>query len=319
MKRRLFIIALAAEALLCVLFTLIKAPVGNALLNLMAFPFALIAQGLRMLSLSGGVGNALALLFYLALCLLPIGALLIVRRKRALVWEDWLLFVLSVLLFFAVYFMINPGNLSGIFQSIPSTNIVLGGTVYSVMLAYVILRILRLFRASGIAQLQRYFAILLGLLNVVLVYLIFGAGVSGLVSSIQTLREGNVGNESLLGASYVFAALQYLVGALPYVFDMLVVFSGIRLLRELGEDRFSTDAVRMANDLSRLCGIALQASILSIAGMNLLQLIFAKHLFNINTFAQIPLFSIAFVLSALLLSRLIAENKQLKEDNDSII
>ena len=319
MKRRLFKIALAAEAILCVLFTLIQAPVGNALLNLMAFPFAQIAQGLRALSLSGGVGNALALLFYLALCLLPIGALLILRRKRALVWEDWLLFVLTVLLFPAEYLMINPGNLTGIFQSIPSTNIVLGGTIYSIIIAYVILRILRLFRTSGSAQLQRYFAILLGLLNVVLVYLIFGAGVSDLVSSIKTLQEGNVGNESQLGASYVFAGLQYLVNALPYVFDMLVVFAGIRLLRELAEDRFSADAVRMANDLSKLCGVALKSSILAIAAINLLQLVFAKYLYNINTIAQIPLFSIAFVLSALLLSRLIAENKQLKEDNDSII
>lgn len=319
MKRRLFKIALAAEAILCVLFTLIQAPVGNAILNLMAFPFAQIAQGLRALSLSGGVGNALALLFYLALCLLPIGALLILRRKRALVPEDWLLFALTVLLFPAEYLMINPGNLSGIFQSIPVSNIVLGGTIYSIIIAYVILRILRLFRTSGIAHLQRYFAILLGLSNVVLVYLIFGAGVSDLVASIKTLQQGNVGNESLLGASYVFAVLQFLVNALPYVFDMLVVFAGIRLLRELAEDRFSADAVRMANDLSRLCGVALKSSILAIAGMNLLQLVFAKYLFNINTIAQIPLFSIAFVLSALLLSRLIAENKRLKEDNESII
>ena len=160
---------------------------------------------------------------------------------------------------------------------------------------------------------------MLGLLNVIFVYLIFGAGVKSLVEAIAVLQAGNVGNESLLGASYAFAALQYFVDVLPYGIDILVVFAGIRLVHHLTIDRYSEATVLAASRLSRLCGKTLSITVLTIAAFNLLQLIVAKQLFRINTAVQVPLFSVAFVLAALIFSRLIAENKLLKEDNDSII
>ena len=318
-KENRFKIALAVEALLCVLLTVFKSPVGDAVLSAVTFPFEQIGMGLRALSLSGGVGNAFSILLYLVVCLLPIVALLVIRKKRDLLGEDWLLFLLSVLLFFALYYFINPGILAGLFHGVPAGKMVLGGTIYSVALAYLILRILRLFRNSEIGRLKRYLAVLLGLLNVMFVYLIFGAGVGSLLQSIANLQAGNSGNEGLLGASYVFAALQYLVDVLPYVFDVLVVFAGMRLLHHLTLDRYSDETVLAAHRLSRLCGTVLSTTALVIAAFNLLQLVFAKYLFNIHASLQVPLFSIVFVLAALLFSRLVAENKLLKEDNDSII
>ncbi len=318
-KDKLFKIALAVEAVLCVLLTVLKTPVGDAFVTAMAFPFEQIGMGLRALSLSGAVGNVFALILYIAVCLLPIGGFLIIKRRRTPVSEDGLLMLLSLMLFVVIYLMINPGIIVQLLRDIPTGKAVLGGTVYSVLIAYFILRILRLFRTSEVARLQRYLAVLLGILNVVFVYLIFGAGVKSLMEAIAALQAGNAGNESLLGASYVFAALQYLVDVLPYGFDILVVFAGIRLLKKLTTDRYSDETVLAASRLSRLCGKTLSITVLAIASFNLLQLIVAKHLFNIHAAVQVPLFSIAFVLAALLFSRLVAENKLLKEDNDSII
>lgn len=318
-KDKLFKIALAVEAVLCVLLTVLKTPVGDAFVTAMAFPFEQIGSGLRVLSLSSAVGNVFAFLLYIAICLLPVGALLLIKRKRNMLPEDGLLLVLSITLFFIIYWMINPGNMAGLFHGIPAGKAVLGGTVYSILIAYFILRILRLFRTSEVDRLQRYLAILLGLLNVIFIYLIFGAGVKSLMETIAALQAGNAGNESLLGASYAFAALQYLVDVLPYGIDILVVFAGIRLLKKLTTDRYSDETVLAASRLSRLCGKTLSITVLTIAAFNLLQLIAAKQLFRINTAMQVPLFSVAFVLAALIFSRLIAENKLLKEDNDSII
>ena len=319
MKSRLFKIALAVEALLCVLLTVLKTPVGDAFVNVVAFPFEQIGAGLRALSLSGAAGNVFAFLLYIAICLLPVGGMLLIKRKRDILPEDGLLLVLSMMLFAVIYLLINPGIILELFHGIPAGKAVLGGTVYSVLIAYFILRILRLFRTSEVSRLQRYLAVLLGLLNVVFVYLIFGAGVKSLMDGIAALQAGNVGNESLLGASYVFAGLQYLVDILPYAFDILIVFAGIRLLKKLTADRYSDETVLAASRLSLLCGKTLSITVLAIAAFNLLQLIVAKHLFNIHAAVQVPLFSIAFVLAALLFSRLVAENKLLKEDNDSII
>ncbi|MEN6594364.1 MAG: hypothetical protein ABFC31_05355 [Clostridiaceae bacterium] len=319
MKRKLYKIALVAEAFLCVLLSVFKASVSDAFLAMVAFPFEQIGIWLRVLSLSGAAGNACAFLLYAAFCLLPVGSIFFIRRKRVLLPEDGVLPVLSITLFAAIYFMINPGIIAEWFQGIPAGKAVLGGTIYSILIAYFILRILRLFRTSEIGRLQRYLVVLSGLLNVVFIYLIFGAGVKSLLDDIAALQAGNVGNEYLLGASYVFAALQYLVDVLPYGFDLLIVFAGIKLLGNLASDRYSDATVLAASRLSRLCGTALSVTVLAIASLNLLQMIFAKLLFNIHAALQVPLFSIAFVLAALLFSRLVAENKLLKEDNDSII
>lgn len=319
MKRKAFIIILAAEATICVLLTMFRAKLSAAFPTVLAFPFEQIGLGLRALSLSGTGGNVLALLLYAAICLIPIGALFVIRRKRSLQPGDGLLPVLSAVLFAAIYLMINPGLIEKSLQSIPIGKAILGGTIYSVILAYFILRIMRLFYAGGMEQLQRYLTVLLGLLNVVFVYLIFGAGIGTLMEDIATLQAGNSGNEQLLDASYVFAVLQYLVDALPYAFDIFIVFAGIKLLKNMTDDRYSDATVLAASRLSGLCGKTLCITVLAIAAFNLLQLLFAKHLFNIHAALQIPLLSIAFVLAALLLSRLVAENKALKEDNDSII
>ena len=319
MKQNRFIFILAAEAVICVLLTAFKASLGAIFSAAVAFPFEQIGLGLRALSLSCATGNVLAILLYGAICLIPAGALFFIRRKRSLAPEDALLPVASIVLFAVIYLMINPGLIADSLGSISVGKAILGGTVYSVLLAYFILRILRLFRAGGLDKLPRYLAALLGLLNVVFVYMIFGAGIAALIEDIATLQAGNSGYEHLLGASYVFAVLQYLVDALPYVFDILIVFAGIKLLGNMTTDRYSDATVSAASRLSALCTKALSITVLAIASLNLLQLLFAKRLFSIHAALQIPLLSIAFVLAALLLSRLVAENKALKEDNDSII
>ena len=52
---------------------------------------------------------------------------------------------------------------------------------------------------------------------------------------------------------------------------------------------------------------------------NLLQLVFLPRLLTVDAVAELPLLSAAFVLSVLLLSQYIRENKRLKDENDSFI
>ena len=54
-------------------------------------------------------------------------------------------------------------------------------------------------------------------------------------------------------------------------------------------------------------------------GMNVLQLILSRKLYNINIHIEIPFMSLAFVLVALLFSRLIEENRKLTEENEMFI
>ena len=196
---------------------------------------------------------------------------------------------------------------------------VLGGMAYSVICGYIILRILRLFNEGGTDKLARYMSVMLGLLNIIFVYLVFGYCFSALLDSITALRAGNAGNEHLLGATYVFLVFQFVVNALPYIMNVLIVFAAQRLLREMRADRYSAGSLAAAGRTSRLCVAALVATVLANIGFNVLQLLFARSLMTINSSVQIPLFSIAFVLAALLFTRLAAENKQLKDDIDLFV
>jgi len=313
---------LSAEALACVLVIILQTSFTGVFSAVMAFPFEQIGMGLRSLSLSSGLGNAAAIVVYFAASLLPIAALVVLRKKRKLCAEDGLLGLLSAVLFAVLYVMINPGVINTLTNGAAIQSVgkaVLGGMVYSVLAGYFILRILRLFSNSETSMLVRYMSVMLSLLNALFVYSIFGTGFNGLLNSIAELRAGNVGNEYLLGASYIFLVLQFVVDALPGVFNILVVFAVLQLLEEMRSDRYSAETVTSTRRVSRLCSTALVTMIIANIGFNLLQLIFAKSILVINSSVQIPVFSITFVLATLLLTRLVTENKQLKDDNDMFI
>jgi len=322
MKHKIFVGLLSVEALACVLFCILRTSFAGAFSAAMAFPFEQVGMGLRTLSLSGGPGNAAAIAIYVAASLLPVAAALILRKKRKLRAEDGLLALLSAALFAVLYIMINPGFIGELTGGKADQSVgkaLLGGMVYSVLCGYFVLRVLRLFYNGAIEKLFRYMAIMCRLLAVVFVYLIFGACFNNLLDSIAALRAGNVGNEQLLGASYIFLVMQFAVNALPYAFNVLVVFAALRLLNEMQADRYSAETVANVGRISGLCAAALVATVLTNIVFNLLQLLFAKSINVINNSVQVPVFSIAFVLAALLLTRLVTENKRLKDDNDMFI
>ena len=100
MKRfRIFYGGLAGLAASCALGAWF-APVEAGWL---AFPWVSIGAGLRVLSLSGSVGNVAACGLYALLCLLPAGIAL--RDIR----HHWPLVGFSAVLGPALYFLINPG------------------------------------------------------------------------------------------------------------------------------------------------------------------------------------------------------------------
>lgn len=321
MKRNYWFIFYGAEAAICFVLVALSFSVTDIFSSLMAFPFEQIGLGLRILSLWNAFGNVVAIVIYMAVCLSPI-AVFVMRKKQGLYIEDWLLVVISILLFVVLYQMINPGLIS--LWSLRTDGIsvakaILGGCIYSVILAYVVLKVLRLFYKGQVETLQKYMRFLLYLLNAQFVYLIFGAGVSRLMDSITALQQGNLGNEHLLGTTYMFFALQFLVNNIPFALNIAVVCAAISLLSEVAIDRYSTSSVLSAERLSRLCGFALTITVISNVGFNILQLLFSKVIMTSNYSLEVPLFSVIFVLATLLLSRFIAENKALKDDNDSFI
>lgn len=322
MKQKVGYLIYGLEAVLCVVLFFSREVLPEVFSTLMAFPMEPIGFGLRALSLSSFAGNVVALILYGLFCLLPIIALFWIRRKRSLVAEDGLLVLMSIMLFYATYFMINPGKLPSQFglsigQSVGKA--IYGGTVYSILIGYLVLRVLRLFLASNRSKLITYATVILHLLAALFIYCIFGACFTEYMGSIESLRAGNEGNEQALGLTYFILLLQFLVNAIPYVFDVLVTFVSLNLLKNMKEDRYSEETMLTATRLSRVCKISLITSVLLNIGFNLIQLLFIKKLMVVNGSVELPILSAAFVLAVLLLSQSMRENKELKDDNDMFI
>ena len=128
MKRfRVFYGGLAGLAAACALGAWF-APVEAGWL---AFPWGSIGAGLRVLSLSGSVGNVAACGLYALLCLLPAGIAL--RDIR----HHWPLVGFSAVLGPALYFLINPGLLAQRMGGLPQEVVVamLGQLIWAVALA----------------------------------------------------------------------------------------------------------------------------------------------------------------------------------------
>lgn len=324
MKRKLLYILLALEASLCIAFSLVKISPGGFFSTAMAFPFEQVGIGLRLLTLTGKLGNSLALTLYAAFCFLPLLFLLMVKNKRKLHKEDALLGLLSAALFISLYLMINPAYIGNMFGGIGETGLtigkaVLGGTLWSILFGYLILRVLRLSFENGIDKLQVYVSALLYVLPFLFIWAVCGVCFGEMLSSFSTLQAGNTGNESGLGATYVFLVLRFIVDALPFILNTVTTFLALDLLAAMRTDRYSELTETLALNLSRWCCKALTAVVVSAVSLNLLQLIFARTLRIIDSELSIPIVSVLFVLAVLLFARLVSENRILKGDNDLFI
>lgn len=313
-KERITILLLAAQAVACIIFALSPIAPGGVLIFIMAFPFAQVGQGLRALSLLGSVGNAIAMVLYTLFCAAPIFIIILIREKKP---EDMLLLALSIVLFIAMYHMVNPGRIPSIAG--PARQAVLGGIIHSMVLAYFILRILRLFTSTHLQGLNMYMRIMLHVLNVLFVFAIFGLGFGQMQAAFAALRAGNIGHEHLLGTTYVFIALRHITNALPHLLSIWVIFYAHRLLEALGKDQYSGETLYAAGKVTWVCRWALGMTVLSFAGFNLLQFIFISRLRVVDSNLHFPVTSVLFVLGTLLLTRYIGAGKQLKDENDQFI
>lgn len=317
MKRKVLYAVLAAEAALCALGALLRASIPDALTAALSFPFVQISRGLRALSLSGAQGNAGAVALYIAFCLLPALVLLICRaaKKRPLLPEDALLFVLSAALFPLMYRMVNPALL---LSPARVSAAVSGGAVYAVLCAYAVLRALRALYQADAPRLYSWMAALMCALTAAFVLIAFGTLLMQLLDAIAALRSANTGVENL-GASVAFLIFHYFTDALPYALDAYLALCVLELLSSLKTEGCSEKTLTAARRMAKLCGRALAAIVCADAALCLAQLAFAPFLRAADISISLPLPALAFTLAAFLFARLIAEGKRLKDQNDLFI
>jgi len=326
MKQKRFVLFLMIEAAVLGIFCLLRIELSGFFTTIVAFPFEQAGIGLRALSLSGKAGNAAAIFLYLLFSLSPCAYYILLVKKGKENKIDSLLIILSILLFIVNYYMINPGlfrvNVPG------GGKMLLGSVFYSAFFGYVVLRVLRMYASADEVRLQKGLLLLLCFMNLVFVYVICWQELGKLLSSIMEIKSANslfdmeaeyLSMASQLMPTYLFLVIRFLVDALPYVFDIVIVFLAMRVLEELACDRYSDQAVAAVKKLAGFCVRALAVTVASGMLFNILQLLFGGLLYQVDVTIAIPVSSVIFVLVVLLMARYIQEDQKLKQDNDLFI
>lgn len=320
MKTKTLYCLLGATAIVSAVLAALPGIAEGVFTSLAAFPFEQIALGLRALSLSGAGGNIAAIVIYTVLCLLP-AALALLKLRKGFKGEDILIPILSIALFPALFYMINPALLTGSYGMgfAPVTVALLGGGCWCIIISWLLLKLVRRSGESDRSGIEKYLRICVIVMAFVFTVAAFNGGVSGLVAALEKLREGNTGGAVNTAPTIAFLAVQAVVAALPYVLDAIVAVKGAQLLSAMALDRYSAETVEKAEKLASFSVLTLKLTVLVSLAFNLLQLVLIKRLLVVAVEVVLPLGSLAFMLGAALLSRFVRENKALKDDNDLFI
>lgn len=311
MKRKVLVLCLALEAAALLLLTALLELFPAAFTAASAFPFEQMGLALRTLSALGGVWNGVSVMLLALVAALPLIEVLRHVKARERLWEHLALAALSVLLLVLLPRMAQERTLASVDLGQPLTleRAAMGLAIWSCVLCWGVLRLLRLFRAGEQAQLYGYLRWLL----CALCALFAGVIVLGPVKELVTALSAQEGPLTL-----ALAGVQCAVEALPYALDIAVLFAALTLLERLlaGEREAAKEA---ALRLSKRCCAALGLDVAVGAGWNVLQLALAGYTNNVAVSVDLPLVSLALVLLALILSRLIAENGRLADENEAFI
>lgn len=285
-------------------------PGDGTIFAAMARPFELLGQGLRALSLSGAAGNGAAWAVYLVICLAPLGLLgwKIARGKARR--EDAILAVLTGVLAWGLYYLINPTRRPGIWAGMDMGIYQCSQVIWSAVLCWALFGLLR-------ARPERVLRWLLNALGAVLVLDLCGVELGRLLLKMEEVRQANtMGGLALTNG---FLVLRYAVALLNGVLNLWVIQAGQGLLAQVCRDAYSQESVDAAQVLIRRGTLALYVMVLGNLGLNLLQILAGEDLRDVALNLDLPLLSMVLILAGILLCRLLTRGKALKDDSDLII
>ena len=298
MKNKKYLLLLFLEAVGVIGITKGMGVKTEGVFDLLSFPLEKSADFLGSLSLWGAFGNAIAVVLYALICLIPVFVLLFRISRKTFVKTDSILVLMSAVLFAVIYLLINPSEM-GVHGMGEEASMV-AFSFWSLLVGYLVLKFAEILKNTEGKKTEKLLSVVLKIIGAVFMF--------ALCTSEFTKAE--------VGIVTVFSALN---SVLPAILGIRTVFFALDLLTEFSLDRYSENTVREAEKLSRFCILALELTVGVSALLSVLQLRFINELSSVNFSVDIPLVSIGFILLLLMLSGFIKESKALKEDNDSFI
>ncbi len=321
---RRFLLRLAAAAVLTLLLA------AGGVEQLLAFPYAQLGSLLRTLSLSSAAGNIAAWALLLLLGAIPAAVWLTLKKKSLTRGGDGVLLLFTPLLILVLYAMVNPGmlaeflSLDGSALMQEAAQLALALTFDSFLLLYLALRLMHRAEHGGEDALPRGLILALQAVAAVSVFLLCASCVPAFLAAFEA-EEAAFGSIVYTGdlafmsaASFPFSDfVRFLISGGSLLADAWIALMGIYLLRLLMADRYCEEAVTAAAALAAFCRTAVTVLLTVLALFNFFTLFSLSEGGHIQL--SVPVFSVAFSLLMLLISRALADRRALKQENELFI
>lgn len=308
---------------------------GADMVYALALPFVWAGAGLRALSLSGFLGNILAVLLYVLAALLPVWPLMQKSRRPKGRFIRLLLVALSAYLFFLLYYMVNPTLIQTLFHAafqVSNEMLIMNQAMlclffYSLLIACWIISVL-----ADSDRLTHKLRQLMYVLGASIIVSVFYSGVANLKGSLASLPAVSGGSDSLglnfnmPGVPESFPALDGLIAILRFLFDSapsILLLTALpmagRLLSSLEQSFFSEENQRLAASIAGRCHLVILASISGMLVMGALQLLLLRYLSNVNLTGSAPILVLAVSLAMMLLGRYLERSFAVYRENQMMI
>ena len=309
MKKNKLYIMLILEALVVAVLYILARNASYTGASLISFPFGFIGDMLRRLSLCGGILNVISIGLYALICVSPLAVLVLSGKADGALPEKIVLGILSPVLFWGLYAIINPTlSLFKLITAETMVSSVMAVTIDSFILLYVILRLVRVIRGADKDTLYKYLKGLMAVTAVITVGVLSVRVIGDFIYMIPASEGGLEIFRLILKAGFDGVNL------------LLTLFIALWVIKLT--DTLSGDESALARVTGRLCSLCCASLImcaLSSVVLNAFNALFIDRLNVVDANLYIPITEISFSLIILLLTRLLAENKELREDNELFI
>jgi hypothetical protein len=292
---------------------------------LLYLPFDLIGKGLRWLSLSSFAGNIAALILYAVLSLIPMIYLITIRAKSGTKRVDVLLPFISIYSFYMLYQFINPGfmlnRMPQTFKdmtALPFIKLSYSIIFYILIAGYLIFRMLGTITMKDTSD---KIGSLCKQLQKILIFLcIFYTFFYSYFAAFQMFDKfKSYTNQNSAPINFIFVAAAYILEGLPILFSILILISGVLLLRAIILNHMQEEEITAASRMGLVSRQAVYVTFLSNLALNVLQFLLSRQLNDTNYSMEISLFPLIIAFSAMILSGYFKETKKLHDDNEMII
>lgn len=290
-------------------------------IDFLTSPVEWFVKILRHLSLSGNIGNSLAIGLYILVCGAPLILFVVILAKNKIAIEDTILIAISAMAFPVIYWGINPSTMPIISDS---ANVRMNENLYvtalfSVILAYIIIKIVRTIGGAKEDNIYTALRALCAVLMAVVVLKIFGDELLKMLSSFfkQKLNSENTVDQVFFTRAVI--VMQFVVDQISYMYLLVVAKLGWDAVPKIKENIINTNTNGSLAKLTKVNKVYLIVAALAQVGLNFIQLVLRTNNNIVNLKATFPLGIMMMAIVLIVIEKLIDRGAKLQEENDLFI